>query len=90
MEQNFCQSCGMPMTTSEMYGTNKDNSLNNEYCVYCYKDGHFTQDLTMDEMIERCAEFVNEYNKDAEQKLTKEEAVIRMKQYFPLLKRWKK
>lgn len=90
MEKVFCQSCGMPMQTAEEFGTNKDGSQNQDYCSYCYKEGAFTQDMTMDEMIENCARFVDEFNKDAEKKVTKEEAIAGMKQYFPNLKRWKK
>ena len=38
-----CQSCGrLPMQTTEQFGTNKDGSVNREYCCYCYKDGAFT------------------------------------------------
>ena len=70
MEQKICQSCGMPMTTAEQFGTNADGSQNTDYCVYCYKDGAFLQNLTMDEMIEHCAQFVEEFNKDSEQKVT--------------------
>ncbi|MDH6307664.1 hypothetical protein M2451_000113 [Dysgonomonas sp. PFB1-18] len=88
MDQKFCQSCGMPLKTSEDFGTNADQSPNQEYCHYCFKDGKFTKDLTMDEMIERCAQFVEEFNKDSEQKFTKEEAIAQMKLYFPKLKRW--
>ncbi|MDP4278579.1 MAG: zinc ribbon domain-containing protein [Bacteroidota bacterium] len=90
MEQKFCQSCGMPLTAPEHFGTNKDGSKNEDYCAYCFKDGQFTQDLTMDEMILHCAQFVEEFNKDSEQKLTKEQAIEQMKQFFPQLKRWKK
>ena len=50
MEQKFCQSCGMPLT-NEVLGTNADGSKNEEYCMYCYKDGKFLQDCTMDEMM---------------------------------------
>jgi hypothetical protein len=39
-------------------------------------------------MIEHCAQFVEEFNKDSEQKVTKEEAIAMMKQEFPKLKRW--
>ncbi|WP_349875433.1 zinc ribbon domain-containing protein, partial [Bacteroides cellulosilyticus] len=46
------------------------------------------RDCTMDEMIEHCAQFVEEFNKDSEQKVTKEEAIAMMKQEFPKLKRW--
>ena len=66
MEMKFCQSCGMPLTSDEV----------------------FAQDCTMDEMIEHCAQFVEEFNKDSEQKVTKEEAIAMMKQEFPKLKRW--
>jgi hypothetical protein len=88
MEQIFCQSCGMPMTAPEHFGTEVDGSLSKDYCIYCYKGGRFTADITMDEMIEHCAGFVEEYNKENEQKLTRAEAISQMKQFFPQLKRW--
>ena len=47
MEQRFCQSCGMPLT-EEVLGTNVDGSKNEDYCMYCYKDGNFLQDCTME------------------------------------------
>lgn len=89
MEQSFCQSCGMPMTATEHFGTNPDGSANSDYCVYCYQNGQFTKELTMNEMIEHCAQFVDEFNKDSDQKLTREEAIGQMRQFFPKLKRWK-
>ena len=85
----FCQSCGMPLT-DEVLGTNADGSKNEEYCMYCHKDGKFTQECTMDEMIEHCAKFVGEFNDGSGQRLTKEEAIGQMKMYFPHLKRWRK
>lgn len=90
MEMKFCQSCGMPLTKPEEQGTNADGSLNEDYCTYCYQNGKFTQDYTMDEMIDHCAQFTEEFNKDSDQKLTKEEAIAGMKEYFPTLKRWKR
>ena len=44
----------------------------------------------MDEMIEHCAQFVDEVNKNLPQPITKEEYIGQMKQYFPHLKRWRK
>ena len=85
----FCQSCGMPLT-DEVLGTNADGSKNEEYCMYCYKDGKFTQDCTMDEMIEHCAQFVGDFNDGSGLQLMREEAIGRMKMYFPHLKRWRK
>ena len=76
METKFCQSCGMPLQKNE------------EYCCYCYKDGAFTMDCTMDQMIDHCVQFVDEFNKDADFHYTKEEAVANMKLFFPTLKRW--
>jgi len=90
METTFCQSCGMPMTAADHFGTNKDASANTEYCVYCYKDGAFTQDITMDDMIAHNIQYLDEFNKDSEKKFTKEEAIAQMQQFFPTLKRWKK
>lgn len=86
-EQIFCQSCGMPLS-AEFFGTNADASMNHEYCTYCYKDGNFSSDVTMDEMIEHCLEYLEEFNKDANQQFTKEEARTEMHKFFPMLKRW--
>jgi len=80
----FCQSCGMPIQKSEDFGTDKDGGKNENYCVYCYKDGAFTADVTMDEMIAFCAEHVDDWD----MKMTKEEAIAMMREHFPKLKRW--
>ena len=88
MEMKFCQSCGMPLTDGNK-GTNADGSHNGDYCIYCYKDGKFTQDMTMEQMINHCAQFIDEINKQSGQTLTKEQAKEMMRQFFPHLKRWK-
>ena len=88
MKQRFCQSCGMPLT-EDVLGTNADGSKNEDYCMYCYKDGKFLQDCTMEEMIEHCAQFVNAVNEGLEKPITKEEYIGMMKAYFPQLKRWR-
>ncbi|MBR4583308.1 MAG: zinc ribbon domain-containing protein [Bacteroidales bacterium] len=85
----FCQSCGMPLN-DQVLGTNADGSKNEDYCMYCYKDGKFTNDCTMDEMIEHCSQFVDEVNKKMPKPMTKDEYKQMMRQYFPMLKRWKK
>ena len=81
----FCQSCGMPLSKDEDFGTNADGSKNNDYCAYCYKDGKFNEDLTMDGMIERCIPFMVK----AKQDMTEEKARKSMQEWFPKLKRWK-
>ena len=81
----FCQSCGMPLTHEKDFGTEKDGSKNTEYCVYCYKNGAFTANCTMEQMIDFCAPIMV---RDGEAK-TEEEAKQKMLAYFPQLKRWK-
>ena len=85
----FCQSCGMPLT-DDVLGTNADGSKKEDYCMYCYMDGKFLQDCTMDEMIEHCAQFVGAVNEGLPNPITKEEYIGQMKRYFPQLKRWRK
>lgn len=87
-EMKFCQSCGMPIN-DQMLGTNADGSKNEDYCMYCYKDGKFLQNCTLDEMIEHCSQFVDEVNKNMPKPMTKEEYKQMIRQYFPMLKRWK-
>ena len=89
MEQKFCQSCGMPLT-GQVLGTDADGSKNEDYCMYCYKDGKFLQECTMEEMIEHCAQFVHEVNKNMPKPMTKEEYKQMMRGFFPMLKRWRK
>lgn len=88
-QQCYCQSCGMPLMSDADCGTNADGSINHEYCKYCYADGKFLQDFTMEQMIEHCAQFVDEVNKNTGQHLTAEEYKEQLRQYFPMLKRWK-
>jgi len=84
----FCQSCGMPLIKNEDCGTNADGSTNFDYCQYCYKEGKFLQNCTMEEMIEHCAQFIDEVNKQMPKPMTKEEYKQMMQGFFPMLKRW--
>lgn len=84
----YCESCGMPLDSNEVLGTNKDSSKNEEYCVYCYKDGSFTFDCTMDEMIEESVKHMRDSGILKEQNKTEEEARAFMHSFFPKLKRW--
>lgn len=81
--QEYCQSCGMPMT-DELYATNSDGTKNEDYCSHCYNDGEFTQDFTVNEMIEFCIPKVVENTDMDEQSVT-----IMLNKFIPQLKRWK-
>ncbi|MCR5553226.1 MAG: zinc ribbon domain-containing protein [bacterium] len=82
--EKICQSCAMPMESAELYGTNKDGSINEDYCKYCYDKGEFIQKVSMEEFIDMCSQFGEQAGMTNEQ----------MKKYcssvFPTLKRWKK
>ena len=85
----FCQSCGMPLTKDEDCGRNADGSINFDYCQYCFQDGKFLQECTMDEMIDHCAQFVDEVNKMMPEPMTAEQYKQMMRGFFPMLKRWR-
>ncbi len=86
MEGKFCQSCGMPMEGDQaQYGTNADGSQNGDYCLYCYKDGDFTGQMSMQEMIEFCLPHVAQANPA----LGEAGARKMMEEFFPQLLRWK-
>lgn len=85
MNEKFCQSCGMPMTAPEHFGTNADGSVNEEYCSYCYQKGEFLQDVTLEQMIEECVAPVKQCHPEmTEQQIRKD-----MEAFLPTLKRWK-
>ncbi|MBO4476337.1 MAG: zinc ribbon domain-containing protein [Bacteroidales bacterium] len=86
----FCQSCGMPLTKDEDCGRNADGSINFDYCRYCFQDGKFLQECTMEEMIDHCAQFVDEVNKMMPEPMTQEQYKDMMRGFFPMLKRWRK
>lgn len=49
--EKFCQSCAMPLNEDNL-GTEKDGSSSQEYCMYCYQNGEFTNpDITYAEML---------------------------------------
>lgn len=87
-EMLFCQSCGMPMLQPDHFGTEADGSPNQEYCAYCYKDGNFTADCSMEEMIQFNAQFHDQMHGEDGHPYTREEAIAEMRKFFPMLKRW--
>ncbi|MCQ1530441.1 zinc ribbon domain-containing protein [Lutispora thermophila] len=84
--QNFCQSCAMPMTEESHFGTNTNGTKNVDYCCYCYQNGSFTKEETMEEMIENCIPFTLEAGVYPDENAAR----AAMLEYFPNLKRWKK
>ena len=80
--QLICQCCGMPLDDS-IIGKNKDGTLNEDYCQWCYADGTYTYS-NMDDLIDVCVgHMVNE-------NFSEEEARTYLKQTLPKLDYWKK
>ena len=86
MEQQFCQSCGMPLSDPALLGTEADGSPSAHYCKYCYQNGAFTGEMTMEEMIDFCTPMMVQGNPG----MTAQQAREQMLQFFPMLLRWKK
>lgn len=85
MENTICQCCAMPMETDALHGTNADGSRSEDYCVYCYADGKFQFDVTMDEMVEACVPHLM----NGDPGMTEEAARKYMTDILPTLKYWK-
>ena len=77
-----CQCCGMPLEDT-LIGRNKDGSLNENYCKWCYADGTYTYS-DMDDLIEVCVP-----NMVSEQ-FSEEQVRAYLKQLLPTLDYWKR
>ncbi len=77
-----CQCCGMPLDDS-IIGRDRDGSLNESYCKWCYADGTFTYS-DMDDLIDVCIPQMTK------QGFTEEQARVYMKQMLPQLDYWKR
>ncbi|WP_432666387.1 zinc ribbon domain-containing protein [Wukongibacter baidiensis] len=84
MDQKLCQSCAMPMSNENLFGTNEDGTKNEDYCSYCFKDGKFTSNTTMGEMIEICVPHM------VKQGFEESNARGMLNKLLPNLKRWAK
>ena len=82
------QSCGMNLEHDGDKGTERDGSKSEEYCVFCYQQGAFTQNITMEELIEHNLQHLDEWNKSAGLQLTKTGGQNAAHAVLPTLKRW--
>ena len=86
MNEKVCQSCGMLMEEENMFGKNSDGSKNEDYCCYCFPNGDFSKDETMEEMIQTCIPFMIEDGTCKDSELAR----AMLMGILPNLKRWKK
>ena len=80
--QLICQCCGMPLEDA-IIGRNKDGSLNEDYCQWCYADGTYTYS-DMDDLIRVCLPHM------VQQGFSEDQARSYMKQMLPTLDYWKR
>jgi transcriptional regulator with XRE-family HTH domain len=80
--QLVCQCCGMPLEDA-ILGKNRDGSLNEDYCQWCYADGTYTYS-NMDNLIEIC---VPQMVKEG---FSEDQARTYLKQTLPQLDYWKR
>ena len=77
-----CQCCGMPLEDA-LIGRNKDGTLNEDYCKWCYADGTYTYS-NMDDLIEVCVKNM------ASENFSEEQARSYLKIELPKLDYWKR
>ncbi|MBR2779382.1 MAG: helix-turn-helix domain-containing protein [Firmicutes bacterium] len=80
--QLVCQCCGMPLEDA-FIGRNKDGTLNEEYCQWCYADGTYTYS-DMDDLIRVCVPHM------VQEGFSEEQARSYMKEMLPKLDYWKR
>lgn len=86
----ICQSCGMPMSDSKLVATNADHSANEEYCIYCYKEGAFTKpDATLEEMVNISVSEMKKQAQATDKPFNDVEMTKMLENYFPTLNRWR-
>lgn len=87
----YCQSCGMPLRfdVEEYLGTNTDRSRSDEFCYYCLKDGEYTVDIPLEEMVDIWVKYTDKYNEYSSTNYTPQELRTLLNKRLPTLKRWK-
>jgi transcriptional regulator with XRE-family HTH domain len=77
-----CQCCGMPMDDA-ILGKDRDGTINEDYCKWCYADGTYTYH-DMDDLIDVSVRHM------ADEGFTEEQARAYLKKRLPELDYWKR
>lgn len=77
-----CQCCGMPLEDSSM-SRETDGFINEDYCKWCYADGHYMYS-NMDDLIDICVKNM------ANNEHSEEEVRSYLKEMLPKLDYWKR
>lgn len=79
----ICQCCGMPLEDDTIISRDKDGTLNEHYCKWCYTDGVYIYN-NMDDLIDVCVQHMINEN------FTEEQARSYMEKLLPQLDYWKR
>ncbi len=77
-----CQCCGMPLEDA-ILSKNKDGTINENYCQWCFADGTYTYS-NMDDLINVCVRHM------VSETVSEEQARAYMKALLPTLDYWKR
>ena len=81
--QKICQSCGMPLA-DDIMGHEADGTINEDFCKWCYDNGAYLQDCTVEDMIDFCTDVMVK-----EQGADPEKVRAYLQDFLPKLGRWK-
>ena len=77
----ICQSCGRQIESTEDVGTNKDKSINIDYCNPCITEGKLYPANSFEEWVDLCLQYFDNPT---------EEVKEQFKEQLLTLKRWSK
>jgi hypothetical protein len=81
----ICQSCAMPLTRADDFGTAADGSRVDDYCRFCYQNGAFVGHYTgPQQMIDQCVQIMGQRNL-----MPEAQARAMLSEVIPQLKRWR-
>ena len=90
MPEHYCQSCGMMFTGPDQHGHEADGTETEDFCRWCYDQGAYTYETTMEEMIEENLRYLDEFNAENGSHYSEDEARAILGMHLATLKRWKK
>lgn len=82
-QQLVCQCCGMPLNEDSLISREPDGSFNEDYCKWCYTDGHFVHP-SKDTLLD----YLAAHMPNPEQ-LDNETRRVQFDAYLSQLKHWK-
>ncbi|NDV84041.1 helix-turn-helix domain-containing protein [Bacteroides sp. 51] len=78
----------MPMVAADHFGTNCDNTPSEDYCCFCFREGGFTDNGTMNDKVQENLHYHDENEYHNGRRYTINEAELYLRVMLPTLKRW--